>query len=248
LSQGIRIGLATGFDSGQSLDYVYDNSARGITPVGRIVDRGYLNAVGWRGIRARRANIAAMLREEAGARIEAGEPVRILDLATGCGRYVLDVLADLREDDVEAVLRDWEPKNLEQGRASAEALGLDTVHFVQGDAFDTESILAVQPRPNIVIVSGLYELFPDNDPLRASLEGVAGVLEEGGAFIYTCQPWHPQVEMIARTLPNRDGQPWIMRRRTQAEMDELVRSAGLEKRAMRIDEFGIFTVSIATKA
>ena len=54
--------------------------------------------------------------------------------------------------------------------------------------------------------------------------------------------------MIARTLTNRDGMPWIMRRRTQAEMDELVRAVGLEKDAMRIDEYGIFTVSCARKA
>ena len=27
----------------------------------------------------------------------------------------------------------------------------------------------------------------------------------GGYLIYTTQPWHPQVEMIARTLINRDG-------------------------------------------
>jgi hypothetical protein len=38
-----------------------------------------------------------------------------------------------------------------------------------------------------------------------------------------------------------------MRRRTQAEMDDLVRAAGFEKVAMEIDEFGIFTVSLARK-
>ena len=32
--------------------------------------------------------------------------------------------------------------------------------------------------------------------------------------------------MIARVLPNRDGEPWIMRRRAQGEMDSLVREAG----------------------
>ena len=44
--------------------------------------------------------------------------------------------------------------------------------------------------------------------------------------MYTNQPWHPQIEMIARVLPNRDGQPWVMRRRTQAEMDALVACGG----------------------
>ena len=34
---GIRLGWRTGFDSGLSLDYVYENLARGITPVGRLM-------------------------------------------------------------------------------------------------------------------------------------------------------------------------------------------------------------------
>jgi hypothetical protein len=70
----------------------------------------------------------------------------------------------------------------------------------------------------------------------------------GGRLIYTNQPWHPQVEFIARVLTNREGQPWIMRRRTQAEMDELVRVAGFEKLSQEIDEWGIFTVSLARRA
>jgi hypothetical protein len=38
-----------------------------------------------------------------------------------------------------------------------------------------------------------------------------------------------------------------MRRRTQAEMDQLVEQAGFEKVAQRIDEWGIFTVSLARR-
>jgi hypothetical protein len=43
--------------------------------------------------------------------------------------------------------------------------------------------------------------------------------------------------LIARTLTNREGKPWIMRRRTQAEMDELVRTAGFEKLGQKIDQW-----------
>jgi hypothetical protein len=53
--------------------------------------------------------------------------------------------------------------------------------------------------------------------------------------------------MIARCLINRDGKPWVMRRRTQAEMDALVRAAGFEKVTQEIDRWGIFTVSLARR-
>jgi hypothetical protein len=38
-----------------------------------------------------------------------------------------------------------------------------------------------------------------------------------------------------------------MRRRTQAEMDQLVANAGFEKIEQLQDEWGIFTVSVARK-
>jgi hypothetical protein len=39
-----------------------------------------------------------------------------------------------------------------------------------------------------------------------------------------------------------------MRRRTQAEMDQLVERAGFRKLTQRIDNWGIFTVSLAQRA
>jgi hypothetical protein len=54
--------------------------------------------------------------------------------------------------------------------------------------------------------------------------------------------------MIARALnSHRDGVAWVMRRRTQAEMDQLVRDAGFEKVMERIDGWGIFSVSLARR-
>src|SRR5438094_2495187 len=60
-SKGIEIGSQTGFDSGISLDYVYENLPQGLSPVGRLIDAAYLNAIGWRGIRQRMAYLKAAL-------------------------------------------------------------------------------------------------------------------------------------------------------------------------------------------
>jgi alpha-beta hydrolase superfamily lysophospholipase/SAM-dependent methyltransferase len=248
LSAGVRLGWRTGFDSGQSLDYVYRNGATGITPLGKVIDYFYLNAIGWRGIRQRRLHLDAALRSAVEATLARGEPARVLDIAAGPGRYVQEALATLRGKDVSAVLRDRSVPALEEGRRLGNELGLTNVRFEQGDAFSTEELAAVTPRPTVAIVSGLYELFEDNAPVEWSLAGLARALPPGGLLIYTNQPWHPQVEMIARTLINRDGRAWVMRRRTQAEMDDLVRRAGFEKVGMEIDRWGIFTVSVARRA
>jgi alpha-beta hydrolase superfamily lysophospholipase/SAM-dependent methyltransferase len=242
LSRGIRLGWESGFDSGRSLDYVYENEARGALGVGRLIDRTYLDTPGWKGIRQRKLNLEQLLRR---AIAETKGDVRILDVATGCGRYVLDVLKDV--PNATALLRDFTPANVEQGREIARSMGLsDRVTFEQGDAFDEEALAKITPAPTIAIVSGLYELFGDNDLVLRSLRGIARAMTGGGLLVYTGQPWHPQLEMIARVLTNRDGQPWIMRRRTQEEMDDLARAAGFRKLDMEIDRWGIFTVSLAS--
>jgi alpha-beta hydrolase superfamily lysophospholipase/SAM-dependent methyltransferase len=247
LSNGIRLGWRAGFDSGSSLDYVYENRPRGALLLGRIIDRFYLNNVAWAGIRQRKANIEKLLAEAIDRVNETGEPARILDVATGQGRYVLDTLASMTGQNVTALLRDYSQVNVEAGRALAARLGLKGIAFEQADAFDAASYESLSSRPNIAIVSGLFELFPDNEPVRRCLGGISDSIEEGGYLIYTGQPWHPQIEMIARVLTNRDGERWVMRRRTQRELDRLVREAGFVKIRTEVGGRGIFTVSIAQR-
>ena len=247
LSKGIALGWESGFDSGVTLDYVYKNEAQGATPLGWLIDRNYLDSVGWTGIRQRRVHLEKVLHTLIRETHAAGRPVNVLDIATGAGRYVLETMNHLRDIPITAVLRDYKEANLEAARQLAASLNLAGATILHGDAFDRASLAAVTPRPTIGIVSGLYELFPDNEPVRRSLAGLADAIEPGGHLIYTNQPWHPQVEMIARTLTNREGKPWIMRRRTQAEMDELVRAAGFVKLTQEIDQWGIFTVSVARR-
>lgn len=250
LSRGVRVGLETGFDSGSMLDYVYRDHAEGAGPIGRLIDRQYLNAIGWVGIRQRRQHLIETLKRAIQEVRAEGLPVRILDIAAGHGRYVLDALQEvgLRAGE-SALLRDYSDINVAAGRQLIQKMGLaDKVQFDKGDAFDGEGLARMEPRPTLVVVSGLYELFPDNDSVAASLQGLARAVPEGGRLIYTGQPWHPQLEFIARVLTShRGGADWVMRRRTQLEIDELVRGVGFEKTSGVADTWGIFTVSLAKK-
>ena len=249
LSDGISLGFRTGFDSGSTLDYVYRNRPSGITPIGKLIDWFYVNSIGWRGIRVRKQNIERLLGEAMDLLRRKGRPVRMMDIAAGHGRYVLEAIEKqtLRPDSV--LLRDYSPLNVDGGQRMIREKKMESfAQFVNGDAFDRASLAGLTPRPTLGIVSGLYELFPDNAMIRASLAGLADAIEAGGYLVYTGQPWHPQLEMIARVLPShRDHKPWVMRRRTQAEMDQLVEAAGFRKIGQAIDEWGIFTVSLAER-
>ena len=249
LSKGLKIGEDTGYDSGSTLDFVYRNQTESQNPIGKIIDRQYLNAIGWRGIRVRKENIEQLFQKYAKALIENNQPIRILDIASGHGRYILDAVQQLPQLPNSVLLRDYSEINVKAGQQMIQQRGLEHLaQFVQADAFDTQSIASIDPKPTLGVVSGLYELFSDNDLLRRSLDGLSQAIEKNGYLIYTGQIWHPQQEFIARALTShREGDAWVMRLRSQAEMDALVEAAGFKKVDQNIDDFGIFTVSVAQK-
>lgn len=248
-SKGIALGHKTGFDSGSTLDYVYRNEAQGVGPLGRLSDRTYLDAIGWRGIRQRKLNVEELIGRALDLLDRKDMPKRVVDIAAGHGRYVLEALAGAPAQPESILLRDYSDINVDAGTKLIAEKGLTKIaRFVKADAFDKAGIAGLDPQPTLGVVSGLYELFPDNAMIRRSLEGLAAAIPENGYLVYTGQPWHPQLEMIARALSShRQGQAWVMRRRVQAEMDELVEKAGFRKIEQRIDEWGIFTVSLAIR-
>ena len=249
LSNGLKLGHETGFDSGSTLDYVYRNKTDSTNPLGRLIDRNYLQSIGWRGIRQRKVHVEELIRDAMQRLHEAGTPIRVMDVAAGHGRYVLEALdaSSLRPESI--LLRDYSDLNVKRGAEMIRTKGLQSIaRFEKGDAFDRASLAAVTPRPTLAIVSGLYELFGDNELVSRSLAGIGDAVPPGGYLVYTGQPWHPQLELIARALTShRGGEAWVMRRRSQREMDQLVERVGFRKLAQRIDEWGIFTVSLAVR-
>ena len=248
-SYGLQTGVLTGFDSGSSLDYVYQNQARGENEFGEWIDRIYLNAVGWRGIRQRKIHIEQAITLACEKLRLANKKVHVLDIAAGHGRYVLDAFAKIELPD-SIRLRDYSKTNVQAGKKLiAERQLQDIATFDQVDAFNRDNYKRLKPRPTLGIVSGLYELFADNDLVLQSLKGFGEAIAKGGYLIYTNQPHHPQLELIARVLTShKDGSPnWVMRPRSQQEIDQLVEAAGFRKIHQWIDEEGIFTVSLAVK-
>jgi hypothetical protein len=161
---------------------------------------------------------------------------------------VIEAMRALPEIPIGATLCDYKQENVDAARRLADESNLNgAVEAKRADAFDRESLARIQPRATIGIVSGLYELFPSNDLVLNSLRGLAEAIEPGGYLIYTNQPWHPQLNFIAHVLRNREGKRWTMRRRTTAEMDELVRTTAFEKIGMEIDQWGMFSVSVARR-
>ncbi len=255
VSDAIATGLEHGFDSGHSLDHVYYNQPSGKGAIGQAVDKFYLSNIGWQGIRIRREHILE-LAGQALSEVQSDHKLvdastyspKLLDIASGHGFYAFDLLEQF--DTLQAELRDYDDHNIQALQAKADNLAMaERVVAYKKDAFDSTSYSLDKNNAkfDIAIASGVFELFSDNTLPATALAGIYDSLNDNGYLLYTNQPWHPEQEFISKTLNNHRGSDWVMRCRSQAEMDQLVDDAGFDKVAMRIDRFGIFTVSLAKK-
>lgn len=253
LSKGIEIGCRHGFDSGVMLDHVYENKAEGRLLVGRLIDRIYLDAPGWSGIRNRGELLGDVIAAEAAKVAKEGKRVTLADLACGGGRYILAALRRLGDAgiDVSATLRDYRNENLDKAKENAGRSGICAV-IEPGDAFCDGDLARLctggRAAPDIVVVSGLHEIIADDECVRRHFTQIAGLLAPGGCLIVTVQPDHPQVEFIARVLTSHSGRPWAMRLRPVALISAWARDAGFVVETVTMEARGIFGVLVARKA
>jgi len=246
LSQGIQIGFQYGFDSGVMLEYVYKNKPSGITPLGMLIDWVYLNSQGWRGIRERSLLMKATLRQVLQSYHQRNMTCHLLDVACGGGRYDLEVLQEFSSDAIAATLRDYKLENVTKAQQLASQFGVKA-QIEQADAFNDVDLDMVQPRPNVIIVSGLHEILPNDKLIRHHFQQLYRILDNAGTLIFTIQPQHPQLEMIARTLPAHTGLPWVMRVRSWELICQWAEEAGFQDFHIQMEPNGIFGVVTAHK-
>ncbi|MFN8499265.1 MAG: class I SAM-dependent methyltransferase family protein [Anaerolineae bacterium] len=247
-SDGIALGLERGFDSGESMAYIYDNHAHGRYGIGTLADWVYLQQVGCRGLRGRKRLLKAALRDAIAANRDAGRPTHVLDVAAGAADYLLETLAEDGGADLSAECRDTDAAALRRGERRAAELGLTTVRFVQADAFDQAAFQGLTPAPNVAIASGFYEILLFDEAVQSSLALIAKALAPGGTLIFTTQVRHPQLEMIAHVLTDRYGQPWVMKLRSTTLVEAWAKWAGFTNCRTVAEPLGLFTVTTARLA
>lgn len=247
-SNGISIGYTYGFDSGVMLEYVYKNNAAGKFVIGPVMDRIYLNAPGWKGIRNRGELVKNTIKDAIAEQYtKTGKDVRVIDLACGGGRYVLEALAELpKEVKFSALLRDYKRENVETAKALAKQLGVEA-KIEQGDAFSDFDLEGLYNSADIVIVSGLHEIIEENHLVENHFNQVFKIMKKGGIFINTVQPNHPQLEFIARVLPSHTGNLWAMRLRSVEQTQSWIKRAGFTLDKFAMEPQNIFGVVTARK-
>jgi len=246
LSDGIDLSLRYGFVSGKMLDYVYRNEPSGRTFVGRWLDAVYLRHRGWEAIRVRKRHLEELLAVAIDACLERDGRARVLDVASGPARYVLDTLDRYRDQDVRATCRDIDERWLAEGQIRANEMGLTSVSFERGDAFDESH--AASPSPNVVVASGFYDWLPEDDLVRRSMR-IAHASSSPSAFLlFTIQSGHSDLAMVNHVFTGIEGHALEMKTRPEALVRAWATEVGYRVEGGASDPWGYYPVTLARKA
>ncbi len=238
-SEGIRIGYRHGFDSGNIMNYIYENEPLGHFYVGKVIDRAFLNQKTCKAFRAikkiQKDKISNFLKERVGSE------TFIVDLASGKADYIYDVMKESNSD-VNILLRDINKDTLAESKDIAQKRGLsENISYQVGDALDVESLKNITPKPNLVIEVGLYGIIHDDEQIRSHLRILKEILNPE-ALLFNVQTYNEQIELIARALINQDGEPCIWHLRPAELVIGWAEEAGFKNPEITMDPYDIYAV------
>lgn len=243
LSRGVQIAYRFGFDSGEMMHYLYENRVHGLGPLGRAIDRAFLNQITARSLRAVRQlaeDVVAGVLDE-----RRDQPTTVADLAAGTADYILVLLASGRYPLVRAILRDISPTVRTEGLRLAESLGVASrVSYETADALNPDDLATIRPKPDVAVTIGVYGTIHDDARVRDHFRMVREILGPQ-AFIFNIQTQNPDIEWIARVYRNRQGGRCLWRLRPIDMVLDWARQAGFRDFDVHWDPFHIYAVVVA---
>jgi len=239
LSEGIKIGFKHGFDSGNIMNYIYENQAHGRLFVGEILDREFLDQKTCKAFRAIKKIQKDFISNYLAERRDL--ETFIVDLASGKADYIYDVLLET-DSKVSVLLRDINENTLQESKNTAKNLGLtENIRFETGDALDTENLKTITPKPDLVIEVGLYGIIHDDEKIKNHLKSLK-VLLDPDALLFNVQTYNDQIELIARALINQDGEPCVWHLRESEQLISWAEDAGFKNPEIVMDPYDIYAV------
>jgi len=247
LSTGIDMSFKYGFISGLMLDYIYENKPHGKFIIGKLVDRAFLNNVGWQAIRERKENLKKYIKNVIEENSKRQIKTVILDIASGPAKYLIEVLLERGEEDVYVICQDIDVRWLDNGREQAQKAGLKNIRFEKGDAFNLDLLLQVSPKPNVVVSSGFYDWITDDELIRKSFRYCYEMLPSNGIVIFTNQSGHKQMELVSRAFIDFNKEPLRMKTRPPEVINKWAQETGFKNIETSNDKWGLYSVSKGVK-
>jgi flavodoxin/ubiquinone/menaquinone biosynthesis C-methylase UbiE len=246
LSQGIELSFKYGFTSGLMLDYIYQNKPNGKLVIGKWFDKLYLENPGWQVIRKRKESLKQQLKHAIDTNRQNGVATKILDIASGPARYLIETLKESGEAGIIVLCQDIDERWMEEGRRIAEQEGVKNIRYQKGDAFDLDGLASFSP--NLVVSSGFYDWITDDALVKRSLGLIYEVLPVGGKIILTNQASHLSMDLVKKTFLDFTGKPLEMTTRPVELVNTWLKNASFINLVTATDNWGVYSVTTGEKA
>lgn len=195
-------------DSGINFDHMYQNAPAGANIFGVFIDRVLLNLPSVKATRNRKEIIIKILQNEVANNLILKRKARILDIASGPARYLVELLSGYNQDQIEILCIDKDRKSLNFGKILSRG---KPIRYARADVLKSEHLKNLAKKiswlPNIVLISGLFEYKSDVFVKRV-LSEVHSSLENDGLFIFVSQVDNPSKKLMSKICTTSEGKRW----------------------------------------
>jgi hypothetical protein len=195
-------------DSGITFDRIYLNIPRGYTKFGTMIDFFLLNLPVARATRKRQKNLKKIINEEINRNLSFNKTTKILNLASGPARYLLELINTENKKHVEILCLDIDKHSLQFGkklvRDRPARFGKANVFRLQHYKRAGEKL---NWKPNVILASGLYFYYGD-DIVINSFKEVCKHIDSEGLFIFDHLIGNPNRKLLAKVCITTRGKPW----------------------------------------
>lgn len=237
--------------TGYNFDHMYENKPSGYPIIGQLVDLMLLNLPAVKATRNRKTTICKILANEIENHKVSGEVSKIIDIACGAGRYLLDIGEMFQSDNVEILGVDFDLKSIQHGEALAKKYGASAknTRFFRGNVFKLQFLKrfgkTINWAPNIIISSGLT-VYIDDEKVLEMLKQVFEAIDVGGLFLMDSQVNNPSRKLMEKVCNTKEG-PWILHYRNSEFWREKLYSVGFRDIRISGDPWNMYNICTARK-
>ena len=240
LSKLGRTTLSGQADAGLNIDHMYRNRPKGITRAGKLVDRVLLRLPSVQATRYKKDIIAKILSNEIANNILLEKKIKILDLASGPARYLVDVVTDKNKDEIEILCIDYDKRSVNFGKILA---GNKPIRYTRVNVFKLERLKRLAGRiswiPNIIITTGFFELLSDN-VFENMLKDMYRHIDKDGLVLFTSQADNPSKKLMTKIGKKQDGKNWTLFLRSPDHLRALMIKLGFRDVIISVDRWGMY--------
>ncbi len=229
-------------DSGINIDYLYCGKPKGLFSVGQFIDRVLLHLPAVKATKTKKDIIIKIIHNEVANNVILEDTTRILDLASGPARYLVDFVNQFHYgiDDVEVLCIDNDQKSVNFGKRIGKNM---PIRFVKANIFKLGTLKRFSRKigwkPSLILCTGFFELMND-EYVKELLEEIYDFISVEGLLLFTSQANNPSKKLMKRIGKRQNGLPWRMYFRDTNKLRKWLLDIGFRDVIVSLDSWGMY--------